>query len=141
MAENNNEQPSRQWSDDHRGVYDDPGHKKTAPGSGTDATAGEGTGATAQPSSAEAAEQEQAAGLFNQEEDDSEQEETSEGTSRRGWRAKLSGRRTAIAGGILGLIMGGFGIGTIVQGPLQFMHFAQVLKPMATSVPTDGKEI
>lgn len=44
-------------------------------------------------------------------------------------RFKMTGRQKAASGGIAGLLIGGgIGIFTIIQGPLQFIHIAQLLQ-------------
>jgi len=93
------------------------------PGDAQDIAAGENTGATPAPTDAEAAEGEQAddqtdGELFSEDDE-------SGGRSGRSKRGRITKRQKIVVGVIGFLFAGSISIGTIVQGPLQFLQFAQ----------------
>ncbi len=60
-------------------------------------------------------------------------DQVGEGYSEEGGKKKVKGkfwnRRRAIGGGIIGVILGGtFGVFTVLQGPLQVIHFGQLIQ-------------
>ncbi len=58
-----------------------------------------------------------------------------------GLRARIINRKTAIGGGIAGLLLGGgFGVLTLVSGPAQVIHFAQFLDNIHFSRNRDSSE-